>query len=124
MDGGINPAEFSPWVVLVFALALIGCFAWIAADAVRGNNLPIAPALVAIALMGSAMWASYKPKPDEWAVFKEAHNCKVVGKSDGHSNNGVGVTTRGSVALIVGDSTPDKTGYLCDDGVTYWKNER
>nr|AGH89384.1 hypothetical protein [uncultured bacterium] len=124
MEGGINPALYGPWVVVPFFLALLACVVWIGVAALRKQDLPIAPALLAIGLMGSAMWVSYTPQPDEWETFKTAHNCKVVGKADGHSNGGVGVTTSGSVAFIAGDRTPDKTGYLCDDGVTYWKNER
>ncbi|EUC83111.1 hypothetical protein HMPREF1570_5010 [Klebsiella oxytoca KA-2] len=82
------------------------------------------PGLLAIMLMGFGMFAVYEPKPDEWETFKAAHNCKVVAKRDGHSNNGIGVTTRGSVGYIIGDDTPDQVAYQCDDGVTYWKNAR
>ena len=124
MDGGINPAQYSPWVVIPFVLAMAVCFGWIVWGALRNDVLPVTPAVLAIALMASAMWANYTPQPDEWAAFKDAHNCKVVAKADGHSNNGVGFTTRGSVAVIASDYTPNKIGYLCDDGVTYWKNER
>ncbi|ELO8195542.1 hypothetical protein R0U17_004416 [Salmonella enterica] len=125
MDGdGINLAAVSPWVAIPVGLALVACMVWIAWEVLRNRPLPIAPALVAILLMGSVMSAYHTPQPDEWETFKAAHNCKVVGKSEGHSNGGVGITTSGSVAFIAGDRTPDKTGYQCDDGVTYWKNER
>ncbi|EKS4072488.1 hypothetical protein QB142_004531 [Salmonella enterica] len=124
MDGGINPAQYSPWVVIPFVLALAVCAGWITWGALRNDVLPITPAVLAIALMASAMWDNYTPKPDEWEVFKAAHNCKVVGKNEGHRNGGVGITSSGSVAFIAGNRSPDQTGYLCDDGVTYWKNER
>ncbi|ESS52000.1 hypothetical protein L665_05062 [Ralstonia solanacearum SD54] len=75
-------------------------------------------------LMVGGYAAVYEPQPDEWETFKAAHNCKVVAKRDGHSNNGIGVTTRGSVGYIIGDDTPDQVAYQCDDGVTYWKNAR
>ncbi|EJG5355167.1 hypothetical protein [Pseudomonas juntendi] len=124
MSGGINLADYGPWVVIPFGVALLASFVWIGWAVIRSKPLPITPALLAIALMGGAVWATSTPVPDEWETFKAAHNCKVVGKSEGHSNGGVGITTRGSVAFIAGDRSPDQTGYLCDDGVTYWKNER
>ncbi|ATS91183.1 hypothetical protein RN20_13065 [Xanthomonas phaseoli pv. phaseoli] len=127
MEGTMNldPSQFGPWVAIPFIAAVMACIVWIGIHALRnGGDLPIFPALLLIGLLGGMMMASYTPKPDEWAAFKAAHNCKVIAKRDGHSNDGVGFTTRGSVAVIAGDRTPDQTAYLCDDGVTYWKNER
>lgn len=58
----------------------------------------------------------------QWSEFKSSHNCKIVGKEKGHLQTGVGPVMSGSggVAVII-TSTPDKVGYLCDDGVTYWR---
>ncbi|MEX8139981.1 hypothetical protein AB7B51_17420 [Acinetobacter baumannii] len=58
----------------------------------------------------------------KWEIFKKEHNCKIVQKRDGYSTGGVGVTMSGHVGVIVGDDVPDQAAYLCDDGVTYWKN--
>ncbi|MEN5458667.1 hypothetical protein ABEO27_27650 [Klebsiella pneumoniae] len=120
---GLDFGHFS-WVVVAYFAALFATFAWMAVGAWKEGVLPIVPGLVAIMLMGLGMFANHEPKPDEWETFKAAHNCKVVGKRDGHSNDGIGVTTRGTVGYMIGDSTPDQVAYKCDDGVTYWKNAR
>jgi hypothetical protein len=58
----------------------------------------------------------------QWALFKADHNCKVVGKMAGSVVTTVGPTFGGTGGVAVGvGSTPDKTGWLCDDGITYWR---
>ena len=52
----------------------------------------------------------------EWEEFKAAHNCKIVSKEDGHTS--LGFSSSGN-SVVMG--TPGKTGWLCDDGVTYFK---
>jgi hypothetical protein len=56
----------------------------------------------------------------EWDTFKAAHECRVVGKMSGSVTTGVGVAPNGQIATVIG-STPGKTGWLCNDGVTYWR---
>ncbi len=46
----------------------------------------------------------------EWEAFKVAHKCHVVG----HTKGGTVMSTRGSFVFL-----PDMTSWLCDDGVTY-----
>ncbi|EJR8028804.1 hypothetical protein N1C12_004252 [Salmonella enterica subsp. enterica] len=121
---GLDIGQLSPWVVGAYLVPLLAVLAWIVVGAFKDGELPMMPGLLAIMLMGFGMFAVYEPKPDEWETFKAAHNCKVVAKRDGHSNNGIGVTTRGSVGYIIGDDTPDQVAYKCDDCVTYWKNAR
>jgi hypothetical protein len=60
----------------------------------------------------------------QWTFFAEAHDCKVVGKMAGDVTTGVGLTASpagqvGTVSTV--DVTPGKTGYACNDGVTYWR---
>lgn len=60
----------------------------------------------------------------EWDQFAVAHNCKKVGHIKGHASigSGVGVTANGSVGTVMTTTTtPDKNGFVCDDGVTYWR---
>jgi hypothetical protein len=48
----------------------------------------------------------------------------VVGRMSGSTQTGVGygVTANGQFGTVVTTtSTPSKTGYLCNDGVTYWR---
>jgi len=56
----------------------------------------------------------------EWDRFATAHHCKVVGHMDGSVAPSFGVSASGNatVGTVV---IPDKTGYACDDGVTYWR---
>ena len=56
----------------------------------------------------------------EWERFSAAHECKVVGKMSGDVFNTVSVGGNGQVSVGVG-STSSKTGYACNDGVTYWR---
>lgn len=75
-------------------------------------------AMIPLAIYGSILEAR------EWEQFKVDHNCKVVAREKGHSSTGVGygVTSSGHTGMMVTtNSTPDKTGWLCDDGVTYWR---
>lgn len=53
---------------------------------------------------------------EQWAAFKEEHHCRVVGRVSGDLLTSF--TSNGQLAFT---STPDKTGWACDDGVTYWR---
>lgn len=75
-------------------------------------------AVVLIALMVFAGF-SYNAEHKQWQAFSEAHHCKVVGQMSGDLLVSPVVSSRGGVAVT---STPDKTGWLCDDGVTYWRD--
>ena len=60
----------------------------------------------------------------QWEVFSATHECKVVGQMSGSTQmgTGFGVTANGQVGTVVTTtSIPSKTGYLCNDGVTYWR---
>lgn len=61
---------------------------------------------------------------ERWAKFSEENNCVKVGHVAGDVNTGVGygMTANGQFGTVVTTSTtPDKTGWKCDDGVTYWR---
>lgn len=59
---------------------------------------------------------------NQWEEFRTKHNCKKVGhmRGDVFTTVGPSIGGQGGVAIGVG-STPDKTGWLCDDGMTYWR---
>ncbi|ASI56962.1 hypothetical protein ACRFV7_005205 [Klebsiella oxytoca] len=57
----------------------------------------------------------------EWRDWAKDH-CKIVAKKDGSTTTGVGISLKGQAGLFIGGE-PGQTGYSCDDGVTYWKNE-
>jgi len=71
--------------------------------------------LVAIAIIAAVVLDS-----QEWEAFKRTHQCKVVAHIKGSIFNTVGVGSDGNVSVGIG-STPDKDGWLCDDGVTYFR---
>jgi hypothetical protein len=52
----------------------------------------------------------------QWAEFKAEHHCKVVAKVSGDLVPVFGANGSFTVA-----ATPDKKGWLCDDGVTYYR---
>lgn len=55
-----------------------------------------------------------------WEKFKADHACRIVGHMDGSTFNTFGLDARGNTSIGIG-STPGKTAWLCDDGITYWK---
>ena len=60
----------------------------------------------------------------EWEEFSKAHSCKIVGRTSGDSQVAVGpgITRSGTVGVVIVTTyTSDKTGWLCDDGITYWR---
>lgn len=83
-------------------------------------------AFLGIALFGALvggvmlMLGDAQHEREDWREFAAAH-CKVIEKRDGQSTTGVGVSLTGKLGTFFG-STSSQTGYLCDDGVTYWKN--
>ena len=79
--------------------------------------------LLVVALIPLGIWAAVEEQK-EWEAFSVAHECKVVGRMRGSTQTGVGygMTSNGKFGTVVTTtSTPDKTGYLCNDGVTYWR---
>ena len=56
----------------------------------------------------------------QWDAFKVEHKCVAVAHIDGTVFNTVGVDAKGGMVVGIG-STPSKTGWACDDGVTYYR---
>jgi hypothetical protein len=59
-----------------------------------------------------------------WEVFAKDHECRVVERRKGDVDTTVApiIGTNGSVSFATAvTSTPDKTAYLCNDGVKYWR---
>lgn len=79
--------------------------------------------LVLVAMIPLAIYDA-RNEAKEWAAFAKAHDCKVVGRISGDTTTGfgVGVMPNGQVGTVMTTSTtPSKTGYACNDGVTYWR---
>ena len=45
---------------------------------------------------------------ENWEHFKRIHNCRKIGETSGTVDS-------------AGHYTPGQEGWLCDDGVTYWR---
>ena len=86
-----------------------------------------ASGLAGVALLGGVIsvlvvWVlASDQKEQEWRDWATEH-CKVIEKREGATTTGVGVSLKGQAGVFIGGE-PDQTGYLCDDGITYWKNE-
>lgn len=82
--------------------------------------LIMAATFALVVMLPVAMYYEHK----EWQAFKVEHHCKIVAKTRGDTHVGVGygMTANGSMgAVTTVSSTSPKTGWLCDDGITYWR---
>lgn len=60
----------------------------------------------------------------QWDTFQVSHNCKKVGYVKGNTQMGVGYGMAGNGqfgTVVMTSRAPGKTGWFCDDGVTYWR---
>lgn len=55
----------------------------------------------------------------QWNAFAAEHACKVVGRVTGDVLVSPVISQNGGIAVT---TTPDKVGFLCNDGVTYWRD--
>ena len=76
-------------------------------------------AAIVTVLVGLIGWLAYE-EDRAWAAFKVEHHCAKVGETSASNAIGYGLTTSGQFGTVV-TYTPGKTGFKCDDGVTYWK---
>ena len=62
-------------------------------------------ALLLAAMLGLSLSlaASHNEEEKAWLQFRREHHCRIIGEMTG------------------GYKTPPKTGWLCDDGKTYWR---
>lgn len=80
----------------------------------------LAPALVICILLAVGLSFACLDSYKRWEQFKIDHNCKLVSHISGDVFNTIGTDAKGNVSIGVG-STPDEEGWLCDDGVTYYR---
>jgi hypothetical protein len=71
------------------------------------------------ALIGVAIYIEIKEEK-EWQQFKVAHKCRVVAKISGDTFNTLSMDSKGNPVVGIA-TTPDKTGWACDDGITYYR---
>ncbi len=85
-----------------------------------GDYLVIWLLIAAMVGLMVLMVAAADADAKSWNAFKAAHDCKVVAKISGEVFNTIGVGANGQVAVGVG-TTADKTGWACNDGITYYR---
>ena len=71
--------------------------------------------LVAIVLIGLSVVLAVEDSK-AWNKFKVDHHCKVVAQVS--PSNGIGVSSSGN---LVTTYESGKQGWLCDDGITYFR---
>ncbi|EPI4835756.1 hypothetical protein ACS5OB_004698 [Klebsiella quasipneumoniae] len=109
---------FSLFTILIVYSVLVKDFSLLTtfASGLVGISLLVGVMSVLVALVLAS-----DQKEQEWRDWATEH-CKVIEKREGATTTGVGVSLKGQAGVFIGGE-PDQTGYLCDDGVTYWKNE-
>lgn len=58
----------------------------------------------------------------QWVAFRDSHQCRVVGEMAGSLTTGTGISSKGEISMVT-TVEPDKIGWLCSDGKTYWRNK-
>lgn len=53
----------------------------------------------------------------DWLAFRDTHRCKAVAHKDGETRTAVTYEAKGSNTVTT-FTTPARTGWLCDDGIT------
>lgn len=76
------------------------------------NPFPWLLGICAVLIVGLVWLNAIDQK--EWDAFSATHRCVIVGK------------TQGETQIVIGGNggtvyTPPKTGWKCDDGITYWR---
>lgn len=61
-----------------------------------------------------------KAEKKEWESFAKNHDCKIVSKEKGVTSLSPIMSNNGSMLFMV-SKDHDKTGYLCNDGITYYR---
>ena len=78
---------------------------------------------VVVGVLALLLYAAHRDNV-AWKSFAAEHRCKVVGQIRGSVSTGIGTPYNGNETIGVTPMVlciPGKTGYLCDDGVTYWR---
>jgi hypothetical protein len=73
-----------------------------------------------VVAVGAIIVGAVAAENKQWQAFSTAHHCRVTAKISGDLLVSNTVSSSGKIGLAT-TSTPDKTGYTCDDGVTYYR---
>lgn len=84
------------------------------------DELVVSGIVVALLVVIALAIVAYVNEGREWDAFKAAHACRVVAHVKGSSQLAPGFSGSGNMTMTV-ITESDKTGWLCDDGVTYYR---
>lgn len=87
----------------------------------KDHALEIGGVLLVLGLMAVLVAGSIYEQRD-WNAFRIRHQCKVVAHIDGDTFNTYSFNAKGQMSVGIA-TTSDKQGWLCDDGVTYYRSE-
>ena len=82
------------------------------------KEISIMAAIVAVLILVAGMMAHNSN--EKWEAFKTSHECKAVAKLPGEVFNTFGTSSGGNFVVGIG-ATADRTGWLCNDGMTYYR---
>lgn len=82
----------------------------------------VTEAAICVMIIALLAWAihSDREKEREWERFAANHQCREVAKISGEMFNTLSFDAKGNTVVGIG-VTSDKTGWLCNDGVTYYR---
>lgn len=75
--------------------------------------------VLCVALIALAVWAAIE-SGRQWKQFAAEHQCRVIAKIRGDTINTMSFDSKGAPVIGIA-TTPDKTGWLCNDGITYYR---
>lgn len=83
---------------------------------------PIILCILLVVILCTVVVAGKCYEYEQWSDFAKEHHCKLTQVDNGEVNTGFGITANGNLATVV-TTSPRKKAYLCDDGITYWREE-
>lgn len=90
-------------------------------DATRFRAGVLAIILVGMVIPILIGWYMQSQADAEWEKFREQHHCKVVGEQAEYPTVGTGINPSNGLPIVVVGVAGGQTGYLCDNGITYWR---
>ena len=98
----------------------IGVVLVVVAIATESAMILVAGSVTVLGAFGHAVFISQQDEREAWALFAAEHSCRVVGKQSGTTSIMI-LPNATSGTTLIPITSPGKTGYACDDGVTYWR---
>ena len=83
------------------------------------DYFPVVFVAAIVSLLGLLIWVTVEDSK-RWEAFRVEHKCKIVAHVSGSTSTAIGFSTSGNMTVMP-ITTPEKTGWLCDNGVTYYR---